>query len=126
MHGFDEAFPTPMMEDVDFHDRARSLKVADKWVPTAVIDHPPRPRRSALTLGKSWESRVLFIYKFHQRDSIILWLPVHVLKVRCHEILKTGIRIETIVGAATSVLEWLYVAGHVVQWQRKYRSIYAS
>jgi glycosyltransferase involved in cell wall biosynthesis len=40
--GFDEGFPFPAMEDVDFRERLRDIDVTWDFVSGAVVDHPPR------------------------------------------------------------------------------------
>lgn len=41
--GFDEQFPSPHLEDVDFRERARQAGVPMEFIPAATIVHPPRP-----------------------------------------------------------------------------------
>lgn len=44
--GFDERFPYPAMEDIDFRERCRSAGYPMFYVEDAVVDHPPVARAS--------------------------------------------------------------------------------
>ena len=123
MNGFDERYPKPMMEDVDFNERRMRRKLPVRWTPEALIDHPPRLRHKGIELGKFWESRVLFIFKFSIRRSCLVWLPLHVAKVRASQIKKIGFRREAVIASWNCILEWCYLVCHVRKWERKYRSM---
>lgn len=43
MSGFDESFPFPASEDVDFRERLKQRGYSFPFVTNAVVDHPPRP-----------------------------------------------------------------------------------
>ncbi|MDX1953700.1 MAG: glycosyltransferase family A protein [Verrucomicrobiota bacterium] len=40
--GFDEAFPFPHMEDCDMRERIKATGSMIRFVPSAIVDHPPR------------------------------------------------------------------------------------
>lgn len=121
MGGFDEDFPFPHMEDIDFHMRAQNLKVPEMFVRSAVVDHPPRLKRFGFAAGRTWESRVFYVFKHQQRKGVLFWLPTHVLKQRVRELLQLGLRREVFYAARSLMLEWLYVVFHVYRWQQRYR-----
>lgn len=54
--GFDEEFPSPHMEDVDFRERLLASGHRFDFLSDAIVDHPPRRLPSGWQLGKSHTS----------------------------------------------------------------------
>ncbi|CAN5414758.1 glycosyltransferase [soil metagenome] len=126
LNGFDEKFPSPAMEDIDFQQRALGAGLAIKFVAQAVVDHPPRPRKFWTSAGKAWESRALYMFKHHQRDHIRYWLPAHVAKVRLQQLGSTLFHRGILLASASAAIETLYVLRHAGEWERKYSDRYRS
>ena len=74
MGGFDEHFPYAAMEDVDLRERIRDLSKSICFVPTAIVDHPARPRRSCKSRMFSRESEAFYFRKRH--DRVRVWTDI--------------------------------------------------
>lgn len=61
--GFDEGFPGPHMEDVDFRVRAERELGSAVFVPDALVDHPARPIGSFQSQAKGHLSSVYYCRK---------------------------------------------------------------
>jgi GT2 family glycosyltransferase len=64
MGGFDEAFRFPHMEDVAFRERIRALGHEIRFVPDAVVDHPPRRIPGLRARARQHESHFIYSYKY--------------------------------------------------------------
>lgn len=62
--GFDERFPYPAMEDVDFAQRIRECDVVHKFAPEAVVVHPWRQRRPVREAQRYHKSVNIYIKKY--------------------------------------------------------------
>jgi GT2 family glycosyltransferase len=58
--GFDERFPHPHFEDVDFRERVREHGLRAEFVADAVVDHPPRRLAFGARLGEMHYGELLF------------------------------------------------------------------
>ena len=83
---FDERFMFSA-EDVEFHDRVRRAGITACFVPNAVVDHPPRPRRRGFSAGRLWEGRALL--RTLDSNTLIGWMPLHVAKLRLSQMFAT-------------------------------------
>lgn len=63
LEGFDEDFPSPHMEDVDFRIRVESRVGKARFIPGALVDHPPRRITSYRGQAKGHLSTVYFCKK---------------------------------------------------------------
>jgi glycosyltransferase involved in cell wall biosynthesis len=125
--GFDEEFPHAHMEDVDFRERALGRGEAIRFVPAAVVDHPPRPVLPARRLAATHESEFLFYYKAGRTGP---YVAPHVRKL-------AGVRLraawqhrgrprEAAQTVASLLVEAAYVLRHGPAWEREYRERYAA
>jgi GT2 family glycosyltransferase len=64
--GFDEMFPAPYLEDVDFQLRAVAASAQIKFVPEATVEHPWRQMRGASFVRAQANSIRYFIQKHPQ------------------------------------------------------------
>lgn len=62
--GFDERFPYPAMEDVEFRLRLQMQDIPFQFLPRASVQHPWRKRGN-------WKSLT------HKRDSVMIYLALH-------------------------------------------------
>jgi GT2 family glycosyltransferase len=118
--GFDDSFPMPACEDIEFNARLRRLGHVPLFVPTAIVDHPPRPRHGGWRLGLMWESRVNLWYKEGNVGSVWSWLPIHLLKYRIGRILEYPIRWHTVRALASLALEFTCVLMYLGGWEARY------
>lgn len=70
--GFDEGFTVAHMEDQDLRERLRLHGVNIRWVPDAVVDHPPRRSPSGRRLGMLRAAEVRYLYK-HGAPRPVRW-----------------------------------------------------
>ena len=73
--GFDERFPHPHLEDVEFRERARARGLVARFAPDAVVDHPPRRLAPGARLAEMHYGAVLFARLRGERLSVgqLLW-----------------------------------------------------
>ncbi|HYO07471.1 MAG TPA: glycosyltransferase [Tepidisphaeraceae bacterium] len=119
--GFDEDFPLPWCEDLEFGDRAKSAGYRCQFIAGAAVDHPPRPRPPGRKDGMRWESRVLLWYKQGHVGSPWSWLPVHLAKVRLARILAQPAGWHSAVALGSFASELTHVLAHLSRWERKHR-----
>lgn len=119
MGGFDENFPDAQMEDTDMLERIRMDQRHVRFVPFAVIDHPPRPRVRGLAAGKRWASKIYFDQKWRRIDELRRSLPLFVLKVRIWELLNYYKPRDWPAAFWSLCLEASYAATHVYAWRRQ-------
>lgn len=62
--GFDEGFPAPAMEDVEFHTRLRKEEIHPTFVPQAVVRHPWQ-RRKGMAFCRHYAQSVSHYVKIH-------------------------------------------------------------
>jgi len=121
--GLDEAFPHADMEDTDFRDRLLRAGHRYRFVPEAVVDHPPRPRVRGTQAGMRWESRVYFCKKWGEQHAFWRWMPVFVAKVRLAEIVKRYPLRDYPAACASLVAELIHVVTHARRWERQYVNV---
>lgn len=61
--GFDDAFPTAHLEDVDFRERAKRAQCVMVFVPAALVVHPPRPISPVFRQVRSYRSYFYYARK---------------------------------------------------------------
>lgn len=120
--GFDEDFPYPHMEDVDFRRRLQARQIAFIFVKDAVVDHPPRrlpfgSRRAGqhacdIVLSRKWNEppESLFDHLFREgklRLKALLWSPIST---------------DSFIALASAGLELSAVAVRYHGWLGKYNS----
>jgi GT2 family glycosyltransferase len=78
MGGFDERYPYPHMEDVDFRERLRDADIAFPFVESAVVDHPPRRLPRGRDRARTHECYLIYCRKrgTKLRLASMLWMVV--------------------------------------------------
>jgi glycosyltransferase involved in cell wall biosynthesis len=122
--GFDEDYPLPHMEDSDFRERARALRLPFAWVPDAVVDHPPRRLPTGAKLGAEAECEVIFWYKHRRPGSAARYLVPYIAKGRVKWMLRHRPGVDTVHAAASLVAEMAFVVRHIGRWDAMYRERY--
>ncbi len=119
--GFDEKFPPyAIMEDIDFRTRIFAKDRPWKFVPDAVVDHPPRPRVVGRRAGAQWENTVYYWSKRPGHRPYGDDLPLFVAKVRLAEMWKMH-RVRDYPQALLSLSgEWWHVLRNYRQWQQRH------
>jgi GT2 family glycosyltransferase len=123
--GFDEDFALISNEDTDLRERLKHAGVTIKFVPEAVVDHPPRPI-SFKSRRRFHESEVRMWYLTGNRSSRRISVKIlrSVIALNIRRALEFPFGIDTIRWLGQSVTEFIYVCTHLSQWNRKYRGVF--
>jgi GT2 family glycosyltransferase len=124
--GFDEAFPYPFQEDADFRERIRARDLIIKFVSDAVVDHPPRPRKSGLVMGRLRECEALMWYKAGNVTPVKSRLLAAIFKQRLKSVMMNPLSPGGAWALRNMMDEYVYVARHADDWDAKYRQRYAN
>jgi GT2 family glycosyltransferase len=121
--GFDETFPGPAMEDVDFRERLLAGGDRFEFVPSATVDHPPRRMASGLRLGRGHESWVYWWYKSGHRGLASSTLLREIVSLRLRFIFWVGRRFgfDSIRALASLAMELGVLCVRLPFWEWKYR-----
>jgi GT2 family glycosyltransferase len=122
--GFDEAFPYPYMEDVDFRERLRREQVKFEFVASAVVDHPPRRVPSGWRLARYDESRFHFWYKSGNRRFFTPHYVWQMVNERGRNILRHRFAFDSMIAMKDSAVEILSVIVLSPVWEMRYRSLH--
>jgi len=115
--GFDEGFTMAHMEDQDLRERLRAAGVAMRWVPEAVIDHPPRRQPSGRKLGMQRRSEVRYLYK-HGAPRPVRWKLLRgVASLRVGIIRSLPWSVDSVRAAGSLVRELVTVTRWVDEWE---------
>ena len=117
--GFDESYPFPAMEDVDFRERLKTAGFEFPFVAGAVVDHPPRRMPSPTRRVELDES----IYWHHARKGAPLSLGRMArdkVRFRLREILAAPKGADSIRAVGALVAELVALRRLYATWQQKY------
>ena len=117
LRGFDEAFPFPSVEDIDFEERLRAAGHPVSFVTGAVVDHPPRRLSSGRQMGARLESQVRYWYKFGKGHYSRTQFPVH-LKCQVGNIFRYRLSVDTLLALLALASELVYVLRRLRGWSR--------
>ena len=119
---FDDGFPHPHLEDVDLRLRLEDRGQEYPFVPSAVVEHPPRPDRPMLKWVESQESafylarkRGVPVSQFGQDFMTYARMLVHGQRACRNLRERVIVAVRMIVGMIIAVCRW-------PAWQAKYRS----
>lgn len=123
--GFDEGFPHASDEDTDFRERVKSAGYALRFVPDALIYHPPVRRPWGRSSAQQWQSKVRLAYKadparpaFTRRE--LVW---YALRTRTRQILGAPWHLDKLLGLYGMIIELIWIARHTRSWDRKHRAL---
>ncbi|HEY9771535.1 MAG TPA: glycosyltransferase [Coleofasciculaceae cyanobacterium] len=118
--GFDEKFPYPYMEDVDFRERIKKAGLTFLFIQDAIVDHPPRRRLWGDKLGASQESLVYYWRCKKKKKFFKVQLIRNILSYRIRAILNFGFSLDSLKAVTSMIVEISYIISHMNQWQKKY------
>lgn len=120
LNGFDEVFPYPHLEDVDFRERALEKGLQLRFVRNAIVDHPPRRYHTFKKLAQTHESE---IYYFAKKDKSISWAAMctMVLRVKLRTLLRYPFHRDSFVYLSSTLYELVYISLHFRRWHKKYQ-----
>jgi len=121
MQGFDECFPYPHMEDVDFRERLASLKQSFDFVENASVDHPPRRVPGGRTQAIRHASWVYFWYKRGEQRYCTPHLLSSLLRTRARALLAHRLNIDTFVASWSLFVELAILLPRLPFWELRWR-----
>lgn len=116
--GFDEGFAFPHMEDADLRERLRAAGHAITWVPTAVVDHPPRRLPSGSRLGAYREAEVRYLYKYRAPRPVRWRMLRNLIRSRLVTIRVRPIGVDSLLALWALGAEVWHVVRHGAAWER--------
>lgn len=122
--GFDEEFPFAHMEDVDLRERVLGMGAVTKFVPNAVVDHPPRPDNLFGKVAPTHESEYLMYYKTGGKGDFLLRHLRLLANARFRKYFAHRSHADAGVLIRSFFIEAAYVIKHGGAWQKKYRERY--
>jgi GT2 family glycosyltransferase len=112
------------MEDVDLRERAWGLDLPTRFIPEAVIDHPPRPDNIGKKLAPMHESEFMMFYKAGFRVPFRLQHLRRVAGARVRKYMHFRTHPEAWQILKSLYIESLHILRHGGEWERKYRKRY--
>ena len=118
--GFDERFPFPHLEDVDFRLRLDDRQEPYPFVPEALVEHPPRLEASARSWARSRESAFYLARKRNVPLSTIHFGPSFYLR-GCYYAFRDSRNAREMFWAARRIAaELVLLAYYLPQWRARY------
>lgn len=117
---FNENFPYPHLEDVEFRDRILEQKLRFKFINDAIVDHPPRRIPFGFTLSKQHESGIF--YSRYSKNSVHtgLGLIKNITVTRLKSIMDHKIQMDSFISCLSLAAEIIFVIYKINDWKRKY------
>lgn len=125
VHGFDERFPLPHMEDVDMRDRLLASGAAIEFVPAASVDHPPRRLPWGTRLGRMHRAGVLYMV-LHPPEHSLAWFLQNQFRARVSHVLHSKKSLDSISALASVPFELFTIAVNWRSWVRWAHSVAAG
>jgi glycosyltransferase involved in cell wall biosynthesis len=119
LRGFDEAFRYPHMEDQDLRVRLEATSRI-KFVPAAVVNHPPRRQPPGAVLGAWREAEVRFLYKHGAPRPVANALFRTIVRYRLGVIRSTPKSLDTVLALWSLARELGHVFWRVREWEERY------
>ena len=120
MGGFDEDFPHAVMEDVAFRERLRDSGERIKFVPAAVVDHPPRRVPSAEWRIRVHEAHLLYYYKYVGKSPSLASYLTEFASYSLRPIIRAGLSWDAAVALGSRVLEASFIVKNWSSWNRRF------
>jgi GT2 family glycosyltransferase len=119
--GFDERYTVPHMEDADLRERAFAAKIAWRFAPDAIVDHPPRRERWGADTAGWHRAHMLYAAIHHQRHTLAGNLRA-VIRGRLHSIARAPFSADGVSATASATVE---VGVMLLSWNRWRREVAA-
>ncbi|MDH5233326.1 MAG: glycosyltransferase [Gemmatimonadota bacterium] len=124
--GFDEGFAVAHMEDQDLRERLVAAGVRIRWVPEAVVDHPPRRQPSGRALGLLRGAEVRYLVK-HGAPAPLRWhLLRGIASLRLGIIRSLPWSGDSLRALGSLASELWTVQLHLAEWERAARREFAG
>lgn len=118
--GFDEAFPFPHLEDVDFRYRMEKARIGSHFVREAVVLHPQRPIAPIAKQALGYESYFYYARKhgLSLAEAGFGWPNFFKHKLRL--ILRNGFSSKSPAFFCRTIAEFYYLVRYIPGWRRQY------
>lgn len=128
LQGFDEGFVSTGNEDTDFRERIKHLGHKMKFVPEALVDHPPRRSRIGQAAGRMHESEIRMWYKTGNQTSgnISKRIVKNILWQSFHRARRYPFSGDTILYFGHALVELIYTLRYLKDWHQKYRDSFVG
>lgn len=120
--GFDERYPYAHMEDADLRVRLLKAGYMIRFVPTAEIDHPPRPMAWGTKLARVHEASVLHMV-LHGPVRGLPWYVANHTRARLSRIVREQKSVDTISALASLPVELTSIALQWRGWKLRARAL---
>lgn len=120
--GFDEDFPFAHLEDAAFRERLKGAGARVRFVPGAVVDHPPRPLAPSQALARQHESYFLYSYRYLGRAPVKPAFFRDLLRHRVNRIAHNPLGRDSVVSLCGIFVEAAHVWRHWGEWDQKWRT----
>ncbi len=117
VHGFDERFPLPHMEDVDMRDRLLAADFVIDFVPTASVNHPPRRLPWGTRLGRMHKAGVLYMM-LHPPVRSLAWFLQNQFRARVSNVRRRKKSMDSITALASVPFELWTILVNWNDWMR--------
>lgn len=117
---FNENYPYPHLEDIDFKERIKQADYTFLFIENAKVDHPPRKALFGRNLAALHESD---IYYWHQVKKIklnSLNFLTYILKSRLKQILRYPPSSHSLLAILSTIIELIYTVINLNTWYKKY------
>lgn len=124
--GFDEGFTVAHMEDQDLRVRLVAAGVDIRWVPGAVVDHPPRRQPSGRALGMLRAAEVRYLVK-HGAPTPLRWKLLRgIASLRVGIVRGLPWSLDSLRALGSLASELWTVHRHLGRWERDARREFAG
>lgn len=120
--GFDERYPLPHMEDVDFRERLRAAGMTVRFVPEASVDHPPRRLPWGWRLARMHRATMLYMV-LHPPVQSLPWFLQNQLRARVSRIVRMPKSRDSLIALSSVPFELAAIAWHWRGWKAWARAI---
>ena len=121
LKGFDENFPYPHMEDVDFRERVKKQGYTFLFVDKAKINHPQKRLPYGKRLAKLHECSMYYWLK-NNDDSSIMRIAIVIIYTRLTTIIRFPIQPDSLSALASLLEELLFTIRNWEAWRVHYSS----
>ncbi|MEH2411354.1 glycosyltransferase family 2 protein [Nostoc sp.] len=123
LKGFDENFPYPHLEDVEFRDRIKALDQQAIFVERAIVDHPPRIAPWGNKLANYHESDIYYWFCKKNEPISQRKLIITIIKYRIRAIAKHRLSSHTFKALFSTLIEIIYVFFKFNLWKEKLKKV---
>jgi GT2 family glycosyltransferase len=120
--GFDEHFR--IQEDLDFRLRLKQQGCTHRFVPEALVDHPPRPIRWGKRNNNFNHDLVAVWYKSGRREPVRKRLLRFIFRERLARLRQYRFSPASLKALASVAEELWYARRHVHEWEQEFRQRY--